>query len=110
LVSNTSTRLKTPVYLSVIGQSLLAANYHGSDNTTVPVGAGITAFKVSDGCALTFAGDMPTYGHSVNPARQGASHIHSVVPDPKYPGRFYACDLGADFVITWVALMEDGGK
>lgn len=101
MVSNTTTQLQNPVFLSTIGNTLLAANYHGGDNTSVQVGAGVTSFAIEEGCRLKFGMALPSTGHSVDPTRQMTSHMHSVTPDAKFPGRFYGCDLGADLVITY---------
>eukprot|EP00054_Salpingoeca_dolichothecata_P002447 m.22807 g.22807 ORF g.22807 m.22807 type:complete len:384 (+) comp13016_c0_seq1:1-1152(+) len=91
-----------PVFLSTIGHVLLAANYHGPDNGTNSTGAGVASliFK-SNSCELSEGDFFPTSGHSVNPARQGASHVHSVVPYPHMDNIFFACDLGADAIYTF---------
>ena len=68
--------------------------------------SGISVLRLEDGCKLKLVDFVGAAGHSVNMGRQGASHIHSVVvnsnnnEDGKYPNLF-ACDLGADMVISF---------
>jgi len=81
------------------GRFLLGANYRGPDDTTSSDGASVASFSIGDDCQLTFVDSKLHAGSSVNPARQGAAHVHSVLPARK--GLVYACDLGMDLVFTY---------
>ena len=97
---------KNPVYVDSRRGVLVAANYHGPDDTTAPDGAGVASFVVGADCGLTAAGWLPVHGSSTVPSRQGAAHVHSTVFDDVAPPgargrhRLYACDLGSDAIYT----------
>ena len=96
-----------PVYIAPMRASdcagcsdaIVVANYHGPDDTTDQKGAGVASFHIGDDCSLTKGDSVPIDGHSIDPSRQGASHVHSVLLDAKgsndSSARFFACDLGA---------------
>ena len=84
--------------------TLMVANYHGPDDTKVQDGASVASLRVGNQggvqCSLTPGDALPVTGHSVDPTRQGASHVHSVAVDPHNATRFFAMDLGADKIYT----------
>jgi 6-phosphogluconolactonase (cycloisomerase 2 family) len=97
-----------PVFIDTLADWLLVANYHGPDTTTVEAGAGISVLKVEPDCSLTLKPEhyvpCPRPGapsRSVDPGRQGASHIHSVNALPGSTTRVFACDLGTDTITTF---------
>ena len=75
--------------------TLMVANYHGPDDTKVQDGASAASLRVGTGCVLSPGSALPVKGHSVDPSRQGASHVHSIAADPHNATRFFAMDLGA---------------
>jgi len=99
--------LVNPVHLAVepaTGTLMTAAFYHGPDDATESPGAGVVVLTVApDTCEIKVAAFTATTGHSVNPARQGTSHVHSTMWDltDKKNMRFFACDLGTDSIIVF---------
>jgi 6-phosphogluconolactonase (cycloisomerase 2 family) len=90
-----------PVFINQLGDYIIVANYHGPDDGTTDDGtAGISSLKVSEDCSLTMAQFLPEKGRSVDPGRQGMSHVHSVNALPKSKTQFVVCDLGADALIS----------
>ena len=92
---------KTPLYmeLSPDGSHMFVANYDAPDDATNSSGASVAVFSRRGGsCGLEFAASAAVDAPSrVDPdGRQGASHIHSVVPSRRFLGLAYACDLGGD--------------
>lgn len=85
---------KAPCHLMVdrTGRCLLVAHYHTAIVAALPI--------LADG-SLGAAGSLiPHTGHSVNPQRQEAAHVHSVNVSPD--NRFViVCDLGLDKVFTY---------
>ena len=68
-----------PVHIDTQVGVLAVANYHDPDTTTEDNGeSGVSTLTVDPDCVLTFAEYTPHHGRSVNPGRQGASHVHSV--------------------------------
>jgi len=106
LKSNVTTHGINPVFLDVnVASTVLAvANYHGPDTTTQDDStSGIATFLIADDCSLKFVQYVPAFGRSVNPGRQGASHIHSVnFFESGSTLMLLACDLGADAIITYL--------
>merc|ERR1719152_568481 len=90
-----------PVFAAAanFGRTLLVANYHGPDNANTSTGASVASFAINSDCSLTFVDQKNHSGSSVNPARQGGAHVHSVVP--VRGGLAYACDLGMDVIFTY---------
>jgi 6-phosphogluconolactonase (cycloisomerase 2 family) len=90
-----------PVFIDKVGDFIVVANYHGPDDGTKDDGtAGVGSLRVSADCSLTAASFLPAHGHSVNPGRQGMSHIHSTNTLPGSKTQFITCDLGADAMIS----------
>ena len=90
-----------PVHIDAQNGFVLVANYRGPDHHDEDDGAsGVSSFKILDGCLLEKLHYMPARGRSVNPGHQSASHIHSVNFWPGHENVFFACDLGADAIIT----------
>ena len=74
------------------GHSVLVANYGGGSVASLPIGA--------DGRLAPAASAIQHRGHSVNTARQEASHAHSINLD--LANRFaVAADLGLDQVLVY---------
>lgn len=55
---------------------------------------------------MTKVDEKPHHGSSIDPERQNAAHVHSVVAGRR--GLFFACDLGTDEVYTYH--LEPSGK
>jgi 6-phosphogluconolactonase len=94
-----------PVYAQANEDRILfVANYHGPDDTKISDGASVATFKIGEDCSLTLADVKNHSGSSVDPARQGGAHVHSVVPGRG--GLAYACDLGMDKIFTYKVSRE----
>ena len=80
-----------PVYVAVhrSGRWVALANYTGGSLSVFPTGAG--------GALLPYAQNFRHTGHSIIPARQEKSHVHSVVFSPDHRN-LYAQDLGEDSI------------
>lgn len=91
--------------VSIDGRFLVVANYDGPDGATKNTGASVASLRIGDDCGLTVADFKNHTGHSVNPDRQGAAHVHSAYALSN--GLIYVCDLGLDFVFTY-KLADDG--
>ena len=96
-----SSRGKGPCYISVeqTGRFVLVANYGGGNVAMLPIQA--------DG-RLGAATDVVQHaGSSVDPERQTAPFLHSIVPDPA--NRFaIAADLGTDKLVIYEMDLEQG--
>jgi len=95
----------TPVFMEALPGSnvLLVADYNAPDNSNSSDGAAAATLLIAEDCSLT-PGDAKAHaGHSVNPMRQGAAHVHSFVPAPygDNKGAVYACDLGMDRIFSY---------
>lgn len=103
---------KAPVFVDSVNTVLIAANYHGPDNTTQPDGASVASFLIANDCSMTAADSVPVHGSSIVPSRQGTSHVHSTVFDDAAPElgqrRLFACDLGGDAIYTFDVSTSDG--
>eukprot|EP00932_Pfiesteria_piscicida_P007839 SRR837773.18051.p2 GENE.SRR837773.18051~~SRR837773.18051.p2 ORF type:complete len:131 (+),score=41.45 SRR837773.18051:41-394(+) len=84
---------RNPVHgtVSLDGRFLVVANYDGPDNATANTGASIASLAIGDHCALSVVDAKKHSGHSVNPARQGAAHVHSAYALSN--GFIYSCIL-----------------
>lgn len=107
-VSKVDTGGQNPVFIDQVGDFLVAANYHGPDDGTDSTGAGVSSTKVTADCSLAAGSFTGTAGHSVDPGRQGASHLHSVVATPGSSTTFHGLDLGQDAVFTFVINQATG--
>lgn len=85
---------KAPCHLVVdaTNRVLLVANYHTGVVASLPLNP--------DGTLRAPASVIQHEGHSVNPDRQSAPHVHSVTlsPDNRYA---LVCDLGLDRIFTY---------
>lgn len=92
---------RTPVFATPTpdGRFLLVANYNGPDDAKVSNGATAASFRIEADCHLTLVDSKPHTGSSADPQRQGAAHVHSVVP--VRDGLAFACDLGMDLIFTY---------
>ena len=101
LLNAYSSRGQDPCYISVeqTGRFVMVANYTGGNASMLPIQA--------DG-SLGPATDVAQHaGSSVNPDRQTAPFVHSIVPDPT--NRFaIAADLGADKLVIYEMDLENG--
>lgn len=106
-VSSTPSGGRTPVFAapSVDQRFLLVANYNGPDDTKVSNGATAASFRIEQDCRLTLVDSKIHAGSSVDPQRQGAAHVHSLVP--ARDGFLFACDLGMDLIFMY-KLQSDG--
>jgi len=110
LMSNVSSEGISPVFLDNINDVLIVANYHGPDDGKDATGATAATLKINQDCSLSKGDSIPVTGHSINPSRQGTSHVHSVVANPHLTnathGVFLACDLGGDAVYTFAVNLQ----
>jgi 6-phosphogluconolactonase len=101
LLNAHSSQGKDPCYISIehTGRFALVANYSGGNAAMLPIQA--------DG-RLGPATDVAQHkGSSVDPERQTAPYVHSIVPDPS--NRFaIAADLGADKLVIYEMDLENG--
>src|ERR1700754_4617617 len=83
-----------PVYVAVhrSGRWVALANYTGGSLSVFPIRA--------DGALLPYVQNIQHTGHSINPARQEKSHVHSVVFSPDNR-TLYAQDLGEDSISVY---------
>jgi 6-phosphogluconolactonase len=96
-----SSQGEDPCYISIeqTGRFALVANYSGGNAAMLPIQA--------DG-QLGPASDVVLHsGSSVDPQRQTAPFVHSILPDPA--NRFaIAADLGADKLVVYEMDLENG--
>ena len=101
LLNAYSSQGKDPCYISIeqTGRFALVANYSGGNAAMLPI--------QPDG-QLGPASDVVQHsGASVNPDRQTAPFVHSIVPDPT--NRFaMVADLGADKLVIYEMDLEKG--
>jgi len=101
LLNARSSRGKDPCYISLdqTGRFVLVANYTGGNAAMLPIHA--------DG-RLGAATDVVQHsGSSVDPERQTAPYVHSILPDPT--NRFaIVADLGADKLVVYAMDLEIG--
>lgn len=101
LLNAQSSKGKDPCYISIerTGRFALVANYSGGNAAILPI--------QEDG-HLGPATDVAQHsGSSVDPERQTAPFVHSIVPDPT--NRFaIAADLGADKLVIYEMDLENG--
>ncbi|NOY38390.1 MAG: lactonase family protein [Chlorobi bacterium] len=94
LLNSRPTGGTAPCHLSVdpTGKWLFTANYGGGNVTVFPL--------LKDGRIGPSADIVRHHGHSVNPDRQEAPHVHEVVFD-KNSGRLFVPDLGLDKIFIY---------
>jgi len=95
-----------PVHASVLSAPsadrpdfLLVANYNGPDDTSRDIGASVASMQIGQQCELSPLHVVEHHGRSVDPKRQNAAHVHSIVVGRA--GLAYMCDLGTDEVFTY---------
>lgn len=96
-----SSRGKDPCYISIdrTGRFALVANYSGGNAAMLPIQPGGRLDPATDVVQHT--------GSSVDPERQTAPFVHSILPDPT--NRFaIAADLGADKLIIYEMDLQNG--
>jgi len=101
LLNSFSSMGESPCHVSVdpSGAMLFVSNYRGGN---------FSAFKINQDGSLAADPDfVQHYGRSVNPARQDAPYMHSMIPslDGKY---VYASDLGTDKIMIYEVNAETG--
>ena len=101
LLNVQSSEGKTPCYISIdqTGRFAMVANYNGGNVAMLPIQA--------DGRLGPATAVVQHDGSSVDPERQTAPFVHSILPDPK--NRFaIAADLGADKLVIYEMDLENG--
>lgn len=94
LINENSTAGRGPAHVSVdpLGRFVYVSNYSEGN---------LSVYQIMDGGGLSVAVDIVQHeGSSINPRRQGAPYVHSIIPSQD--GNFiYVSDLGIDKIMIY---------